>query len=67
MVRSANFNRSILNTGTGPSAFGAYGPYMRAKRAKLQNQNDTIGTNHKSDIMKGVAIYVSSIASEHRK
>ena len=41
------------------ATFAGYGDYMRRKRAKLQIQNTEIDPAPKSDIMKGISIYVS--------
>lgn len=55
-----------VNDTYGASRFGGFGEYMRRKRAKLQIQNaeleptTTIG-GAKSQIFKGIAIYVSPI------
>jgi DNA repair protein REV1 len=53
-IRQRNDPKDIY----GPSSFGDYGEYMSRKRAKLQIQNAEM-TDVRSDIFKGVEIYVS--------
>ena len=57
----------IENDTYGASRFGGFGEYMRRKRAKLQIQNaeleqpSTTDDVAKSQIFKGIAIYVSPL------
>ena len=57
----------IENDTYGASRFGGFGEYMSRKRAKLQIQNAELeqpsatGDGAKSQIFKGIAIYVSPI------
>jgi DNA repair protein REV1 len=53
----------------GAASFGEFGEYMRRKRAKLQIQNSHLAeagdkSSEKSEIFKGLAIYVRLAASE---
>ena len=56
----------IENDIYGASRFGGFGEYMRRKRAKLQIQNADLeqpsatDDGAKSQILKGIAVYVSS-------
>ncbi|KAJ7227303.1 hypothetical protein GGX14DRAFT_629326 [Mycena pura] len=43
----------------GPSRFGDFGEYMQRKRAKIQIQNSEIVSTAKTQIFKGVAVYVN--------
>jgi DNA repair protein REV1 len=57
----------IENDTYGASRFGGFGEYMSRKRAKLQIQNTELekpsatGDGAKSQIFKGIAVYVSPI------
>ena len=57
----------IENDTYGASRFGGFGDYMRRKRAKLQIQNAELEQPNatddvaKSEIFKGIAIYVSPL------
>lgn len=51
----------------GAAHFGDFGEYMRRKRAKLQIQNAAISqTAGKSQVFKGISIYVSAIHRDPR-
>lgn len=53
----------------GASRFGHFGEYMRRKRAKLQIQNASMDTDTggegKSDIFKGISVYVRACILLH--